>query len=275
MLNQYRPRVVVNTHAFCLGAMAELKDQVEQPFYLGAAITDFDVNGFWVHPAVDFYFVAHQQVAETLKKRFGVSEHQIYQTGIPIDPIFSEPFSDRQAFRRKVGIDVHAFSVLLMRGGVGLGPMEQVIAQFLEDMPEAHLIVVTGKNKELLTQLQSSYQHEKQVHLMGYVNGIRDWMAASDLIVTKPGGLTSSEALATGLPILISQPIPGQEERNSQFLIQQGVALRQDLPQAIPREIRPLMETPSGWQDMRQRALNLGRPQSSLDAAEIIADYVH
>ncbi|PTX65017.1 processive 1,2-diacylglycerol beta-glucosyltransferase [Melghirimyces profundicolus] len=274
LLNQTRPRVVVATHAFCLGAMAEAKERSGGAFRLGAAITDFDVNGFWVHPAVDFYLVAHENVAEKLIHEHEVSDERIYRTGIPIDPAFSDPLPQGRPCRREMGLDPDLFTVLVMGGGVGLGPLEQAIAQFRKDMPEVQLVVVTGKNRDLLNRLEARFQQDRKVHLFGYVNGMRDWMRVSDLIVTKPGGLTSSEALATGLPILICQPIPGQEERNSRFLTRQRVALRQDHPKAIPRHIHPLMQATERWEAMRERALCLGRPRSSLDAAEIIMDHI-
>lgn len=274
LLDRKRPRVVVSTHAFCLGAIAEAKERAVQPFQLGAAITDFDVNGFWVHPAVDFYLVAHEYVAAKLKNHYGVPDRQIYRTGIPIDPTFADPAPEPEVFRRRVGISPDAFTVLLMGGGVGLGPIEQAIMQFSKDMCDAHLVVVTGKNRELLERLKSRFQTERQVHLFGYINGMRDLMKSSDLIVTKPGGLTSSEALASGLPMLICQPIPGQEERNSRFLTEHRVALRQDQPEEIPRYIRSFVQSPQRWETMRERVSQLGRPRSALDAADVIAEHI-
>lgn len=274
LLNTRQPHVVIATHAFCLGALAEAKDRMGRPFRLGAAITDFDVNGFWIHPAVDFYLVAHERVAEKMIREFGVEDRRIYRTGIPISPDFTEPLACKANLRMQMGIDPKAFTVLLMGGGMGLGPLDQTITQFRRDLPQSQLVVVTGKNRELYDRLQARFHGDKKVYLFGYVDGMRDWMGASDLIVTKPGGMTSSEALATGLPILICQPIPGQEERNSRFLMRERVALRQDRPQAIPRHIHPLLQDPERWRQMGKRAKALGRPRSSLDAAQVIQDYL-
>lgn len=268
------PRVVVCTHAFCLAALGHLKEREGASFRLGAAITDFDVNGFWVHPAVDFYLVAHPAVTAKLRERYGVPEERIHCTGIPIDPDFSRPRPEKSTLRSRVGWDPDSFTVLLMGGGVGLGPLEECIRHFQLDMPEAQLVVVTGKNRALYRRLQARFSHRENTHIYGFVNRMANMMGAADLIVSKPGGLTSSEALATGLPLLICRPIPGQEERNSRFLVRHRVALRQDQPRAIPGHIHPLMQDPRRWEQMSERARNLGRPRSSLDAAKVVLNHL-
>ncbi|OYD07734.1 MGDG synthase family glycosyltransferase [Paludifilum halophilum] len=272
--DQVRPQVVVCTHAFCLGAAGVVKERGRIPFRLGTAITDFDVNGFWVHPSVDFYLVAHESVADKLQSRHGIPGERIYRTGIPIDPAFSRTPSPKREVRVEMAMDPDPFTVLLMGGGVGLGPLEHAIKQFDREMPEAQLVVITGKNKSLLERLRSRFDGKPNIRLLGYVDRMADWMSASDLIVSKPGGLTSSEALATGLPLLICRPIPGQEERNSRFLTEQRVALRQDQPRSIPRHIHPLMQDPGRWEEMSRRAKGLGKPRSSLDAAQVILQYL-
>ncbi|PTM59357.1 MGDG synthase family glycosyltransferase [Desmospora activa] len=270
LLTQYQPDVVVCTHAFCLGAMGRLKEKNRLHFRLGAAITDFAANAFWMHPAVDFYLVAHESLAENIHTVFHVPRERLWATGIPIDPRFADETEEKTSLKQKMGIDPAAFTVLLMGGGVGLGPLEQAMASFQREMPTGELIVVTGRNKRLLERLSSRYRGEPGVHLVGYTHKIREWMNASDLIVSKAGGLTSSEALAVGLPIMICRPIPGQEERNSRFLTNHRVALRQDRPASIPRHIYPLMQAPQRWEEMRIRASRLGKPHSALDAAEVI-----
>ena len=274
-VEELRPQVVVCTHAFCLGAMGVIKERSSHRFRLGAAITDFDVNGFWVHPNVDFFLVAHETVANKIRNRFGMRSAKVYPTGSPIEPEFSQPLPDKKELRAELGLFQDPFTILVMGGGVGLGPMEECIEQFRLDMPDAQVIVVTGKNTSLQQQLVARYQGDPLVHVKGFVNRMARWMGASDLIVSKPGGMTSSEALAAGLPMVICCPLPGQEERNSHFLLQHQVALRQDSPEQIPSFVYPLRNNPTRWEVMSKQALRLGRPKSALRGSEIVLDYFH
>ncbi|MBN2908452.1 UDP-N-acetylglucosamine 2-epimerase [Polycladomyces sp. WAk] len=269
-VQQVQPRTVVCTHALCLSAMGRIKERMKRPFSLGAAITDFDVNGFWVDPAVDFYLVAHERVKQRLCQRFGISPGRIHITGIPIDPAFSVQQPAKSELRRMLGLDQNRLTVLIMGGGVGLGPMEACLTSFCRDWPEVQLVVVTGKNESLFRRLNDRFGEAEQVRVLGYVDRMAQWMNASDWIVSKPGGLTSSEALAAGLPLVICRPIPGQEERNTRFLLHQRVAVRQDSPAAIPRQMQSMQTDDAQWRRMRDNALQLGRPDSAHRAADVI-----
>ncbi|GGE23214.1 UDP-glucuronosyltransferase [Marinithermofilum abyssi] len=264
------PEIVVCTHALCVGALARIKKRLSSSFRLGAAITDFDVNGFWVHPDVDFYLVAHEKVAEKLRYTYKIPADRIFPTGIPIDPDFAKKRPEKRVLREQLRLNTDAFTVLMMGGGGGMGPMESCIQTFLTQMPDVQLAVVTGKNEGLRQRLQHRFPDADRLHLFGYVDGIADLMQAADLLISKAGGLTTSEALAMGLPLLICRPIPGQEERNSRFLTSQRVALRQDQPINIPRHIYPLVQSPERWDGMKERARQLGRPRSALDGAACI-----
>lgn len=273
-LEEMQPDVVVCTHAFCLSAMGVIKERMGDCFRLGAAITDFDVNGFWVHPEVDFFLVAHEDVAKKIRRRFGVPDEVIFRTGIPIDPVFSKTQPPKSVVRRMLGLDPDRFTILLMGGGIGLGPIEECLHHLRRKLPAAQLVVITGKNRSLLERLREQFEGDPRIHLHGFVDSMVYFMNAADIIVTKPGGLTSSEALACGLPIFICRPIPGQEERNSRFLIRKGVALRKDEPEEMADVIRSMVENPEILGEMRRRARDLGRPDSSLAAAKVILEHL-
>jgi len=271
-----KPDVVVCTHAFSLGAFAFMKRK-KATFTLGAAITDFDLNGFWVHGGVDFYLVSNEQLKQKIIRRFDVEAYKIYVTGIPIDLKFAPLFRqrDRAAVRKRLGIDEQQPFLLITGGGSGYGPLEQVV-QLLDALEDKFVLgVITGQNTELyLKLLDEKPRLRHPLRLYGYVDNMEDFMLAADLLISKPGGLSASEALASGLPLIIMQPIPGQEERNSRFLVQQRVALKAETMEEVADLVRHLLHRPGLLQMMREAAARAGKPYASLQAAGIILDYL-
>lgn len=263
-----KPDVVVCTHAFCLGAVAQLK--AEHAFQLGAAVTDFDVNGFWLHEEVDFYFVGHARLQD--KIRASCPDAEVFATGIPIDPLFAEISKlPKEVTRRKAGLQTRRPTLLLMGGAMGLGPLDSLIQIIVDHFADAlQIIVVTGRNELLRKKCEETYKAHPYVHILGYVDELAHYMAASHLVITKPGGLTSSEAMALGLPILIIQPIPGHEERNTRFLLEQRVALHVEELGDVPRFIRPFVKDPQFYGQFTARVRKAGKPASARHAAEII-----
>lgn len=263
------PDIVVCTHAFCLSAVAKLKRR--HSFRLGAAITDFDVNAFWMHDEVDFYLVAHDGMRDKIANA-GHTDAEIVVTGIPIDPLFSDLVHvSKRDVRQHLGYNELKRTVLLMGGGLGLGPIDRMIGKIMDDFADTvQILVVAGKNDALRKKCEALYSNNHFIHILGFVHNLAYYYAASDLIVTKPGGLTSSEALAMGLPIIMTQPIPGHEERNSRFLLNQQVALRVKYPKSISRYVRPFIEDNRFYEQFTARARHQGRPESARHAAEVI-----
>lgn len=269
------PSVIVCTHAFCLSACAYLKSHsLSGSFRLGAVVTDFDIHSFWIHPAVDFYISAHDEIGMKISQEG--SQANIYPTGIPIHPDFSIRRKERQDARRCIRIDPERFTVLLMGGGSGIGPLQSCISALQQSLADHHiqLLIITGKNKALYEELSKQLRNQPHVYLFSFVHNMVDFMCASDFIITKPGGMTSSEALATGLPIVICKPIPGQEENNSRFLLDKNVAIRQDKPKNLPKDLSYFIEHPAPLFEMQSNAAQVGKPQSAINAAEIITNYL-
>ena len=267
------PDVVVCTHAFCLSAAAKLKKNGS--YRLGAAITDFDVNGFWMHEEVDFYIVAHEDIGAKIDKD-GYSHAVIVTTGIPIDPLYSEVCKQsRQHMRQKLGLHQSQPTLLMMGGGLGLGPIDRMIGKLVDNfINDVQIIVVTGRNEALQKRCKQLYGSHSNIHVLGYVEALAYYVAAADFIVTKPGGLTSSEALAMGLPIIVTNPIPGQEERNSRFLLRHRVALRVNNPHDVSRYVRPFIDDANFYEQFSGRARRVGKPESAKHAAALILDMI-
>lgn len=275
MISAYRPDVIVCTHAFCVRACTMVKQELKHSFKLGAVVTDFKANRFWLDPDVDFYLVAHEETGQTIKR---IAPHSpIYATGIPIDPMFSLTQADQREMRTKLQLNPDRFTLLLMGGGNGIGPLTAMIHSLetflaLNDFP-LQLLIVTGNNPALFAKLKRFTEPHPHFHLFPFVPNMVDLMKASDILISKPGGLTSSEALACGLPILICQPIPGQEENNSDFLITKGAAIREDRPRFVPSVLLPYLADSLRRQQWQRSAHLLGKPAAAFEAAEIIMQF--
>ncbi len=277
LLDEEQPDVVICTHAFSVGAFGFLK-QKRPSFILGAVITDFDLNGFWVHEGVDFYLVSNEQLKQKLVERFDIAAHRIHVTGIPIDLKFAPILrtQDRKKLRQRMGIADDEFFFLITGGGTGYGPLDQVV-EALDTLDEPFAIgVITGQNTEMYVKLMEMAANSRhRIHLYGFVDNMEEFMLAADLMISKPGGLSVSEALAIGLPLLILQPIPGQEERNSRFLVNQRVAFKAKELDDVAEIVKQVMRRPEVLDVMREAAGRLGKPYASLQSSGIILDYLH
>jgi processive 1,2-diacylglycerol beta-glucosyltransferase len=275
LIDEIGPKLIVCTHAFCLSACTYLKQKKAASYQLGAVVTDFDVHSFWIHPDVDFYIVAHEEMEKKIRQK--TSSPRVYATGIPIDPSFSLNQKDACRARLELGLDVDRFTILLMGGGSGMGPIKKSLSYFRKSFYQQsfQLLIITGNNQPLYEALQNETRSDPHIYTFPFVHNMVDFMCASDFIITKPGGMTSSEALAIGLPMLICRPIPGQEESNSQFLLSRGAAIRQDEPKRLPEDLSELLHQPKELTLMRKQASSIGKPYSSFIGAEIIADHLH
>jgi processive 1,2-diacylglycerol beta-glucosyltransferase len=269
LLEEFQPDVIACTQAFPCGLVADYKKQFGLSIPLYAVITDFLPHAYWVHPQVDGYIVGAEESAKWLIAR-KVDPEKIHRFGIPIDPRFAEP-SPTETIRRRLQLSPGVPTILLMGGGQGLGPiLEAVIALDKIDRP-LQLAVVVGSNERLYHRLITQVPRLKHaVHVFGHVEFIADLMGVADLIITKPGGLTTSEALAKGLPLVILSPIPGQEIKNADFLIRSGVARQADSPEELAPLVSSFLADPRTLAQLAAQAKSLGRPRAALDAAELL-----
>lgn len=275
IIEGFNPQVIICTHAFCLSACAYLKSHTScNHFRLGAVVTDFDVHSFWVHPAVDFYITAHEEIGSKIRQK--ENQADIYDTGIPINPAFLTERKEKKEARKTIGIDPHLFTILLMGGGSGIGPLHSCLNALKKPAmnQEYQLLIITGRNQTLYNELSKELNNLSHVHLFPFVKNMVDFMCASDFIITKPGGMTSSEALATGLPMVICKPIPGQEENNSRFLLNKQVAIREDHPQHLPGQLSYFIGHPDPLHKMQSNAALVGKPASAIDGAQIVMNYL-
>src|SRR6478672_2346693 len=268
MLREYDPDLVVCTHFLPSEIISYLKYKGRMNVPQAIVVTDFDMHAMWLCRHYEHYFVALDETAHYLRS-LGCPAEKITVSGIPIDPKFSETKPARE-MRLKYGLDPDMPTVMLSLGGFGVGRIDTLLDGLRAITTPVQVLAMCGKNEELRTKLE----HENTVNggarivPVGYTREMDEYMSASDLIVGKPGGLTACEALAKGLVFVIANPIPGQEERNSDHLLENGCAIRSNNPATLGYKIQQLIGDPPRLASLRQNALNFARPSAAFDIAD-------
>jgi processive 1,2-diacylglycerol beta-glucosyltransferase len=269
-LNDFKPDAILCSHYLPLEILAHLKEKKRgtNPFTV-CIVTDFEVHSFWMEPSVDLYCVAADETRGSLVAR-GTRAGQIAVTGIPVAAKFSVPINPLDV-RRQYGLRDDLPTVLVLSGGFGMGPVEEILAELDKAETNFQMLVVAGKNQELRNELAvKEYKHPARI--LGFARNMHELMAVSDLIVTKPGGLTSSEALAVGRPLLIVNPIPGQETANSDFLLERGAAVKVNRAEDLSFRIKQLLGSRK-LNEMAAAAKRLGRPQAAEEVCRVTVEH--
>jgi processive 1,2-diacylglycerol beta-glucosyltransferase len=277
-LGRYQPDVAICTHFLPSGIISSLKGEEKVKVLNTVVVTDFDVHAMWLCRHVEQYFVAMEETKVHLRA-LGVPESLVTISGIPIDPIFAEP-RDKSAMRRKHGLEPDRFTILVSAGGFGVGPVGYLMQALAELKHSARVIAVCGRNAVLKAELANTIKNIKKSSVvsytvLGFTTEMDELMTAADLFVGKPGGLTTSEALAKGLPMVVINPIPGQEERNSDHLLEQGAAIRCNNLPALAYKIDTLIDTPGKLAQMERSSRALGKPEAAfavVDRLEALCD---
>lgn len=261
-IKRQRPDAIICTHFLPAELLSrELrKGRLAVPVWV--QVTDFDLHSMWIVPNMRGYFAGNEEVAWRMRES-GLAEAAVHVSGIPIMPAFSEPL-DRAVCAAEFGIDPRCKTFLMMSGGAGLGDLDVLAERLLAMDGDFQLIALAGKNQAMLTALQRVAQrYPGRLFPQGFTHQVERLMACADLVITKPGGLTTSECLAMQLPMIINSPIPGQEERNADFLLEHGVALKAIDDAALEYRIRALLKEPDRLTAMHHRIAPLGRPHAA------------
>jgi processive 1,2-diacylglycerol beta-glucosyltransferase len=259
LLKRVQPELSIATHFLPAEILAWLIAKKKLSAHNAIVVTDCDVHAMWLCRTVDRYYVAIQESAEYLAG-IGVPAGKVKITGIPIDPVFEQPLSRGEA-RRKLRLAPDARILLIAAGGYGLGPIEQLVHQLLAQKRSWQLVAIAGKSETLRKHLEEIGRTagklpggRERLVTVGFTTEMDRYMAAADLLIGKAGGLTTSEALHDrALPMVLIEPIPGQEERNADHLLEGGAAIRSNNPPAAARKIATLLEDSERLAGMRKK----------------------
>ena len=263
------PDCIVATQAFPCGLIADFKENFNSKIPLVAVVTDYHPHGFWIHDLVDKYVVASEEAKSVLQES-GIPEDKIEILGIPISIKFLNSYRKADV-ATEFNLDKKLRTILLMGGGLGLGPIED-IAKSLDGLDcDFQIVVVCGKNEKLYSWFQNNKaDFKKPLFCFSYVEFVDKLMDCADIIITKGGGITISEALAKGLAIIITNPIPGQEEHNVDYLLKKEAIIRADSSVEICASVKMLFGDNNRLESLRMKAKNVSAINSSLDIADLI-----
>ncbi len=278
-LRDLKPDAIICTHFLpYVSVSSELrKNNITAPVF--AVTTDFDIHQLWVDPIVERYFVYHEESAWQLQSK-RVPAEKITVAGIPIMPEFQSKGKQKNV-RVKLGINPNNFTLLVLSGGFGIGRVKEIVEQTATTLAEFdrinfNLLIVCGKNEKVQTEIQA-LQFPKNIsqHIYGFIDNMHELMDASDLLISKAGGLTSSEAMAKSLPMLIVDPIPGQESRNSDIIIEHGAGWKAiNLPN-LSYKLNRILKSPAILNRTRKATQLLAKPDAAFTILKDIYNYLN
>lgn len=259
--------VIVSTHFFASEVIGYLKKRGKLDSKLITVVTDYRLHSWWVAPCVDAYVVSNNDAKNDLV-RWKVLADKIKVFGIPVEPVFSKHL-DKDALKEKFGLKKDLFTVLVIGGGFGVGPIEEIVKSMSSVSKPVQIIVICGHNEELAKRITSiEVKDTVSVKAVGFVDNVYEFMEVADILISKSGGITVSESLAKELPMIVIAPIPGQETRNSNFLIQHGAAVKVARSSDIKGVIEYLISNPSKIVQMKEAIRKIKAPESSYDIAK-------
>jgi processive 1,2-diacylglycerol beta-glucosyltransferase len=263
IVNRENPNAVIHTFPFL--AMAQLRRKTGIRTSIFTVLTDYVLHNRWIHPETDRYFVATDQLKETMIAK-GVRKERISVTGIPLRGAFRKAI-DNEAVARTYGLEPGKKYILVMAGAYGvLSNVNKMIEALLEGN-EYQILLICGRNQKLLTEMQALYADNGSVNVFGFVEKMEQMMSLSSCMITKAGGITLTEAMALRIPVIVYRPLPGQEKGNAEYLADQGFV-------QIVNDVVELKRAMTVISDHEQRVENATEPLFSNNAANLVVDEV-
>lgn len=272
-IHDFSPDAVVCTHFLPAEILMHQINKREFNAPVWVQVTDFDLHQMWLIPQMQGYFVASDEVAFRLHGH-GIDHTRVHVTGIPVMPAFAAQHN-KAAYLKNYGLAPDKLTLLLMGGGAGVGGLDLVAKQLLAQDGDFQLIALAGKNEKALNALNKLTQYyPNKLFPQGFTHTVEELMACADLNITKPGGLTTSECLAMGLPMIVHSPIPGQEEHNADYLLEQGAALKAIDHIGLTYRVNHILKQPEQLEQMRVKAKELGKPHAGKHVLDIVLNQI-
>lgn len=268
LIESFEPSIIVCTHPFSIQMISTLKKREASDIPVIAVLTDFIIHSFWIDGNIDAYIVANDSMRNEMILR-GIAPDRVFSYGIPVSDNFTIK-KDRTFLLKDLGLS-NRTTILIMGGSLGLGEITGAFLALLKSHMDIQIIVITGENAKVKKGLEELAAHsDKPVKILSYTDRVADYMDVSNLIITKPGGMTTAEALVKQVPIVLISPIPGQEEGNSSFLCREGAAVRINRINDISNIVQQLLSNPLQISLMKTAAMRLARPNAGRDTAALI-----
>ena len=277
LFKEFKPDIVISTHPFSTQMTAELKKFGKTKCILATIMTDFAPHNQWLVGSnyIDYFFVSHEGMKKKIIQK-GIPEEKIFATGIPLSNRFLQHFN-REKIKEDLKLDTEKRTILFFGGGeFGLGKeaTSKILEEFISNLKNDYqMVVISGKNEKMYDKFSSIVKQKrasKKVQVYTYTDKVPELMSISDLVVTKPGGLTSTESLASGLPMVIINPIPGQEEENAKYLVSSGVAVWLKNSEDCEKKIKELLSNPDELKQMKIKSKLMAKKNSTRDICKIV-----
>ena len=289
LLNESTPDLIIGTHPFPIIALSTLKKNNNihslsrsESFYKStkvdippmiSVLTDYTTHSTWIQNEIDYYIVGHEYVKELLVYE-GVDSEKVKAFGIPVEKSFLS-HRDRETVLTELGLSPEKLTVLLMGGSFGAGNIKETLEDLIAIDRDFQILVITGRNEHLkdkLSKMLDSTIHNKNICLLGYTNKMNDILASIDVLISKPGGLTTTEALLNDVPMIVPYFIPGQEEENLDFLTNCGAALRTTKKYSLPVLLKVLIDDPSRLDNLRKNIKSIRKFDSAVNISNLVVD---
>ena len=269
-VKDWQPHVVLCTHFLAPELLSRAIRKQKLHADLQCVVTDHDIHRVWYYPEVSRYYVGSDIVKTRLALSYGVEDENIHVTGIPVREPFTRA-SDPAPTRLSYALDPNRPTVLFLSGGFAAGPMARSIVGLWQERRDVQVVAVCGRNERLRRRIaRLARPAGATLHALGFVDEVRELMEVADVVVAKSGGITTSECMAVGKPMVISAAIPGQEERNKDAVVEAGAGFWAPTPEEIRWRVGRLLSNPVLQREVSERARAFGRP----DAAAAVVDQV-